>query len=94
MGCPRFVCFMMGDNADTLVLAPYHKKDFHSHRVSQSVYNGKGGLELSSFPLCQMLAAEHGWDINKSYRVPGNLRKKDGVLMVAFNLQMASAIEQ
>lgn len=92
IGSPRFICFMMGTDGDALVLAPYEKMDFHSHRVSPAVYSGKGGLELTSIRLCKMLSAAFDWDCSKSYRVPGTINRTHGV--VVFNLREASAIER
>ena len=45
IGSPKYVCFMIAEDGGSLVLAPYDKKDFYSHRVSPSVYNGKSSLE-------------------------------------------------
>ena len=90
IGSPKYVCFLIAEDGGSLVLAPYDRKDFHSHRVSPTVYNGKRSLELASIHLCKLLSAEFGWDCSKSYRVPGRISKTHGV--VVFNLRMASEI--
>lgn len=92
IGSPKYVCFMIADDGDSLVLAPYDKKDFHSHRVSAAFYNGKRSLELTSLRLCEILSTEFGWDCTKSYRVPGRVSQKQGV--VVFDLRKATAIEK
>ena len=56
IGCPVNICFMIGENGKTLILKPYPKKDFHSHRVPQDVYRGKKSMEVSSLRLCRIIA--------------------------------------
>ena len=90
IGSPKYVCFMISEDGNTLIMRPYGKKDFHSHRVPPDVYHGKGGFNLTSRRLCQILTAEFGWDSNKSYRVSGRL---DGTKrIVVFGLRLASKI--
>jgi len=90
IGSPKYVCFMISDDGNTLILAPYRKKDFHSHRVPEDVYHGVRSLNLASIRLCQILASEFGWDRTKSYRVPGWIDEDKRV--VVFNLRAASKI--
>ena len=73
------------------MLIPYNKKDFHSHRVPMSVYQGKKGFVLTSIRLCKILALKFNWDMDKSYRVPGFLVNHQKI--VIFNLQKAELIE-
>ena len=56
IGSPANICFMIGENGKTLILKPYPKKDFHSHRVSAEVYKGKRSMEISSLRLCRIMA--------------------------------------
>ena len=90
IGSPKYVCFLIADDGKTLILAPYKKKDFHSHRVPQAVYHGKRSLELASIRLCQLLAVEFGWDSSKSYRIPGRLVEDKKI--VIFDLPCATII--
>lgn len=92
IGSPQFICFLMGDNGTSLVLAPYDKKDFHSHRVPQSVYRGKNSLELTSIRLCKMLAANFQWNANMSYRVPGTIIERQKI--VVFDLTNAQGFRK
>ena len=55
IGSPKYVCFMIAEDGNTLILSPYKRKDFHSHRVPQDVYHGIGGFNLASMPLCQIV---------------------------------------
>lgn len=88
---PKFISFLIDETGNNLVLTPYSKKDFHSHRVPMSVYQGKKGFNLTSIRLCRILALKFGWDMNKSYRVPGFLINHQKI--VVFNLQKAEPIE-
>ena len=90
IGSPKYVCFMIADDGKTLILAPYKRKDFHSHRVPKDVYHGIGGFNLASMPLCQILKVEFGWDSSKSYRIPGRIVEEKKI--VIFDLRLASKI--
>lgn len=90
IGSPKYVCFLIADDGKNLILSPYKKKDFHSHRVPQDVYHGKRSLELASMRLCQILTAEFGWDSSKSYRIPGLLVEDKKI--VVFDLSRAAKI--
>ncbi len=90
IGSPKYVCFMIADDRNTLILSPYRKKDFHSHRVPQDVYHGKGSFYLASMPLCKILTVEFGWDCCKSYRIPGRLVEDKKI--VVFDLRLATQI--
>lgn len=71
IGQPTNICFMVDDNGKTLILKPYPRKDFHSHRVPQDVYKGKKSMEVSSLRLCRIMAEMQCWNTSYSYRVPG-----------------------
>jgi len=91
IGSPKFICFLIEENGETLIMAPYGKKDFHSHRVPNEVYHGYRSMELCSLPLCSIVAKLYGWEPDCSYRVPGTiLRDKH---MVIFYLKQATLIE-
>lgn len=91
IGAPKNICFLIEENGETLVLAPYPKKDFHSHRVPAAVYEGQKGMEVSSIKLCRLLAELYHWDLDCSYRVPGYIIPKQKI--VVFYLKKAEAIE-
>lgn len=91
IGSPSFICFLVGNDGTYLAMAPYGKKDFHSHRISKKIYEGRKGLEISSLPLCSLLAKRHNWDMRLSYRVPGTILKENHVAL--FDLSKAQIIE-
>lgn len=71
IGQPTNICFMVGPAGKTLIVKPYPRKDFHSHRVPQDVYKGKKSVEVSSLQLCRIMAEMQCWNTSCSYRVPG-----------------------
>ena len=91
IGSPRRVCFMIEENGQTLLLAPYEKRDFKSHSVPAEVYKGAGVMEVSSKKLCQLIAQMHHWNLGHSYRVPGIIIAEHKVII--FELTKAEAIE-
>ncbi len=73
MGSPGQIRFLISENGRVLLIHPYGKRGFTSHRIPREVYGGKRSLEISSYKLCTILAEFHGWDPGCSYRVPGRI---------------------
>ncbi len=92
IGCPKFICFYLQENGRNLVIAPYKKKDFRSHRVPANVYEGTRGMEVSSLKLCQIIAEMYHWDIDQSYRIPGFVLQDRSAAI--FSLGQAEVIEK
>ena len=90
IGCPERICFLTSQSGDKLIVAPYGKRDLLSHNVPKKVYEGKNGLEISSFKLCTIIANIHNWDFSKSYRVIGNVVHTHNVII--YDLNKATAI--
>ncbi len=88
IGCPQRICFMISDDGKSLMIIPYPKKDFKSHRVPAKVYNGDGGMDISSYKLCRLMADMHHWDNSRSYRIPGTIYT--GKSAAVFDLTKAS----
>lgn len=89
---PKYICFLIDENGERLVLVPYPNKDFHSHRVPSSVYDGSRSMEICSLKLCRILAARYKWNLNRSYRVPGCIVPKQKI--VVFDLNRAEVIDR
>ena len=87
-----FKPLMIEENGRTLLIAPYAQKDFKSHEVPDSVYAGSSSLEINSLRLCLLVAKLHGWDRERSYRVPGKYSTEHNV--VIFRLYEAETIER
>ena len=90
IGSPTRICFMLGEDGKRLIMLPHTKKDFVSHRVPETIYRGADSLEISSKKLCRLLAAQHNWDISRSYRAPGVIVSEKG--LAAFDLSKAEMI--
>lgn len=90
IGCPSYICFMLSPTGESLIIKPYPRKDYHSHRVPKEVYLGKKSMEISSMRLCRMIASMQGWNDQYSYRVPGKVLKQQG--LVLFQLEQAECI--
>ena len=71
IGCPKRICFLISADGRFLLMRPHADRDLRSHKIPQSVYDGRRSFELSSWRLCGILAALHRWDLACSYRVPG-----------------------
>lgn len=85
IGCPSYICFMISENGRKLVLTPYPKKDYHSHRVPQRVYKGDGGMEVSSLGLCRIIASLNEWNLHYSYRIPGIIYPREKICVFALD---------
>lgn len=85
IGSPKYICFLISDDGSRLIMKPYDKKDFHSHRVPVDVYNGCKRLELSSLPLCKILTEMFEWSENDTYRVPGKILIEQGLVVFYLN---------
>ena len=92
IGSPRFICFMLDETGRTLAITPYPRKDYHSHRVPQSVYQGEKGMEVSSLRLCRIISNLYKWNQDASYRVPGTVFPKQRIAV--FYLDSAEVIER
>ena len=90
IGSPSRICFMISDNGDNLLVSPYEKKDLKSHRVPARVYAGEDSMRVNSYVLCHIIAELHGWDLTRSYRIPGEILPKKNVAV--FFLKEAKVI--
>ena len=90
LGSPSRICFMLEESGETLMIAPYKKRDFKSHGVPSNVYKGTSHMEVSSMKLCRIIAALHHWDLRRSYRVPGKIYTEQKVAI--FSLTKAEVI--
>lgn len=92
IGSPKRICFMIGKSGQTLLIAPYEKRDFKSHGVPGKVYESINCMEINSIRLCRLFADAHNWDITRSYRVPGKINIKQNVAV--FELSKAKIIRR
>lgn len=92
IGSPHRICFMMSDDGNRLMVSPYTKRDLKSHIVPAETYQGDGGLEISSYKLCHLIAGMQNWDNERSYRIPGTVYEDRQVAV--FDLKKAEIIER
>ena len=71
IGTPRYIRFLVHAEKLQLVMQAYHKKEFISFRVPKEGIFTYGSMEVASKAFCQLVAVRLGWDITKSYRIPG-----------------------
>lgn len=90
IGSPQRICIMIDKSGDTLLIAPYTVRDFKSHKVPASIYDGNSKMEISSYKLCKIITGLHNWDPSVSYRVPGSIATEQNVAV--FHLKEASVI--
>ena len=91
IGNPRRICFLLSRDGKSLLLTPYGKRDLKSHSVPASAYQGSGDFRINSYKLCHILAEEHHWDLNRSYRVPGKVYPEKQ--LVVFDLTSARVLD-
>ena len=95
IGSPKRICFLVDNDMKHLAVIPYSTRDFKSHGVPDDVYNGSTGLEISSFPLCQLLSTKYKWNANQSYRISGKVSNYSmGQKVVVFDLESAEIINE
>ncbi len=90
LGSPSRICFMISENGDNLLISPYEKKDLKSHSVPARVYSGTDSMRVNSYALCHIVAELHGWDLMRSYRIPGEVFSEKRVAI--FHLKEAKVI--
>ena len=90
IGSPKRICFMIGEQGKSFLVAPYENNDFKSHKVPLSVYSGSDTFRICSVRLCRLIASSQNWNPNCSYRVTGKYNAKHNV--VVFNLADAVTI--
>ena len=91
IGGPSRICFLISRDGKSLLLMPYEKRDLRSHSVPARVYQGNGDFRISSYKLCHILAEEHHWDLNRSYRVRGKVYPEKQ--LVVFDLTSARVLD-
>lgn len=91
IGEPKRICFMFSDDGKQLLIKPYEKVDFKSHKVPRSAYAGKVSMRIASKKLCTLLINKYNWNGTKSYRVLGEIRPEQRIVL--FDLESAKIIE-
>ena len=92
---PRFVRFLVNGDEMMMVMQSYHKKDFVSFKVPESIYGHENGssaaFQIYSKAFCSVLAKRLGWNESCSYRIPGVIYPQQR--LVRFDLKKAVPIK-
>ena len=85
LGNPGRICFLLDKTGTSMLIIPYEKRDFRSHKVPAA-----GCMEISSQKLCRIISSLHNYDTSFSYRISG--RKVQNRNAVVFDLKSAVII--
>ena len=91
IGDPKFIRFMIKEDGSSLILLPYNEKTLQSLRVPETANYDRWNMEISSKPLCLLLAHRLGWELSRSYRIPGKVYEQQP--LVLFHLSKAYPIK-
>lgn len=90
LGTPNYIRFLLGRDGSSMIMEPYHKKEFQSIRVKKDNEQIHHKLCFRCKPFCKLLENTFGWASLYSYRVPGRLILSQRIIL--FDLTQAAAI--
>ena len=90
LGTPNYIRFLLGKDGSSMIMEPYHKKEFQSIRVKKDNEQMHRKLCFRCKPFCKLLENRLGWTSLYSYRVPGRLIPSQRIIL--FDLTQATAI--
>ncbi len=92
IGCPGYVRFLMNPGELRMAMESHDKKELTSFKVPHNLFTDTKdtSMRIHSKRFCQLLADKIGWDMTKSYRVPGEIFPRQQV--VIFDLSQAVAL--
>ncbi len=92
LGSPKFFRFRIHEDGRSMLLEPFDRITLTSFRVPKNIDDEHGSLEIHSKPMTTILAKRMGWDMKRSYRIPGKVYQSQKV--VVFDLTQASIITE
>ncbi len=90
MGMPKFIRLLIHETEGTMIIEPYDKITFSSFRVPFPFNDAKEGVDIHSKRFIQIVAELMRWDMERTYRVSGELYGK--LKIVKFDLVQAVKI--
>lgn len=90
LGKPNYIRFLLNKDGSSMLMEPYHKKEFQSIRVHKDLDREPQKLQFRCRPLCRLMAYTLTWETEKSYRIPGRYVPAQGV--VVFDMTKATVI--
>jgi len=94
IGSPTYVRFLLNPDDFRMAMEAYDKKELTSFKVPQKLFSDSKGtsMRIHSKRLCSLLAMRMGWNVTKSYRIPGDIFLKHQ--MVIFDLSKAVVLNE
>lgn len=90
LGSYKFIQFRVNFENKTMIILGSNKNSFTTFRIPKNILNDNGYMAVHSKALCSILAYQFNWDKEYSYRVPGTLLSKQGIIL--FDLTRAEKI--
>ena len=90
MGIPKFIRLRIHETEGTMIIEPYDRITFSSFRVPFPLNDSKEGMDIHSKRFIRIVAALMRWDMERTYRVSGELYGK--LKIVKFDLVQAVKI--
>ena len=90
LGQPNYIRFLLNNDGSSMVMEPYHKKEFQSIRVRKNADRKLEKTRFRSAYLCRLMTFALGWNQEKSYRVPGRFIPAQKI--VVFDMTKATII--
>ena len=91
LGEPSFIRFLLNQDGTSMIMEPYHTKEFQSIKVPQGIFTKTATMEFGCKPFCSLLEYTLGWNPRYSYRIPGKIMQAQHIAL--FDLTCAVKIE-
>lgn len=93
LGSPKFIRFRVHENGRYMLLEPFDRISQNStFRVPVNLEDENGNMDIHSKPFTRAIAKKMGWDITRSYRIPGEVYQSEKI--VVFDLTKAVIITE
>ena len=90
LGQPNYIRFLLNGDGTSMIMEPYHKKEFQSIRVRKDKDQTLKKMRFHCRLFCRLLTYTLNWDAEKSYRIPGRFVPAQHI--VVFDLTKATII--
>lgn len=90
LSSPKFIRFRVNPDGTSMLLEEYDRITLTSFRIPKNIEDTDGNMTVYSKAFCRLMAYKQGWNVEKSYRVPGKVMQHQKV--VVFDLTKAVEI--
>ena len=87
---PKFIRFRVNPEGTSMLLEEYDRITLTSFRIPKNIDDVEGSMEVHSKAFSRLMAFKQGWDVERSYRIPGKVIKHQKVAV--FDLTQAVQI--